>query len=55
MIELGWLTPLIVAVASFAGSWGAMRVELRHIRLELARAHKRLDIIGAPNVTLESK
>lgn len=50
---MDWLTPLIIAGASFAGAWGAMRLELRYLRRDVTRAHLRLDAIRAPNITLE--
>lgn len=30
-----------------------LKAELRHVRRENTRAHRRLDMIGAPNVTLD--
>jgi hypothetical protein len=46
------LIALVTALASFAGSWGAMKITLRQLQRDMARAHQRLDLIGAPNVTL---
>lgn len=42
------------ALASFAGTWAAMRLQLANLQRDVTRAHKRLDLIGAPNVTLDA-
>lgn len=39
---------LVSALASFAGSWGAVKVHLAFLRRDVDAAHRRLDQIGAP-------
>jgi hypothetical protein len=55
LVEL--LRDLLPAMASGAVcgliAWGGMRADLRHARRDAMRAHKRLDLIGAPNFTLD--
>ena len=47
------LVALFTLLASFAGTWAANGLRLRLVEREVTRAHKRLDVIGAPNVTLD--
>lgn len=49
-----WLQLILPAIASGAVTWGVLKTELRYIKRSIVRAHKRLDLIGAPNVTLEN-
>lgn len=48
---------LIVATAAVnaAVTLAVLKVELRHLRADNVRAHKRLDMIGAPNFTAEAE
>ena len=47
------LSAIVAGAACGLVALGGMRAELRHLGREVTRAHKRLDAIGAPNVTLE--
>lgn len=39
---------IITAALSFAGSWAAVKVELRSMRHSINAAHRRLDRMNAP-------
>lgn len=53
MIEL--LTIACTAAVNVAVTLAVLRAELRHLRRDNTRAHRRLDMIGAPNVTLDAE
>jgi hypothetical protein len=52
--ELRELLSLVLpALLAAAGAWGAVRAELRYIKLQVQAAHRRLDSIAAPAAPVE--
>lgn len=51
---LGLIPSIATGVALGLVVWGGVRADLKHLARETIRAHKRLDLHGAPNVTLEN-
>lgn len=43
------LSAALSALGAFIGTFAAMQVHLQYLRRDVDRAHRRLDLIGAPS------